>query len=61
MSYLNDIAIAHNVSLLARYVSTVKKSESSRKRAFRLFLCLYKNAVELEREQKFVSLSHQGH
>ena len=53
--------MAQNVLLLARYVSPVKKSESSRKELLGFFLCLYKNAVELGREQKFTNLSHQGH
>ena len=52
--------VANKVSLLARYVSTVKKSESSRKELSGFF-CLYLNAIELKKEQKFTNLSHQGH
>ena len=33
--------VANNVSLLARYVSPVKKSESSRKELSGFFLCFY--------------------
>ena len=38
-----------------------KKSLKVQEKSFQAFLCLYKNAVELEREQKFANLSHQGH
>ena len=51
--------VANNVSLLARYVFPVKKSESSRKELSG-FLCFYLNAIELKK-QKFENLSHQGH
>ena len=38
-----------------------KKVWKFKKRAFRLFLCVYYNAVESRKEHKFVNLSHQGH
>ena len=50
--------LAHNVSLLARYVSPVKSLKVQEK-SFQAFVCFYLNAIELKK--KFESLNHQGH
>ena len=49
--------VAHNVSILARYVFPVKKSESSIKELSGFFVWMQSSW----KKQKFENLSHQGH
>jgi len=52
--------VAQNVSLLAQYMSHVKKSESSRKELSDFFVSLLE-CNRVKKEQKFANLSRQGH
>lgn len=51
--------VAHNVSLLARYVSPVKKSESSRKELSGFCVCLFE-CNRVEKRTKFRKLEPPG-
>ena len=50
--------VAHNVSLLARYVSPVKKSESSRKELSGFLVSLLE-CSRVEKEHTFANLSRR--